>query len=226
MSEIYLVTGANSGLGLDAVRRLAMKPSTKKVYMGCRSEKKARDAIESLKSIVDTSKLQYIHFDACATKEEIFKTGDSLDSGDRLTGLLLNAGGMGNDKTKNVVGPNQVVSVHQINLIGHIQLVEALSGSKMAPGCKIVYAGSEAARGIPLMMFPNPTMGDTKEWYESQLKGDYNGYNPSVSARLCACLQCFLSSTNISISPTACLCRNQGVCSPLFCRMGPPQSQL
>lgn len=178
MSEIYLVTGANSGLGLDSVRRLAMMASTKKIYMGCRTEAKANQAIASLKGLVDTSKLQYIHFDASASKKDIFRIVDSLE-GVRLSGLLLNAGGIGHDKSKKPSGPNHVLDIHQINLIGHIQLVEALKSSqKMVNGCKIVFSGSEAARGVPMMMIGKPKLGETSAWYEKQLKGEFRGFDP------------------------------------------------
>lgn len=176
MSEIYIVTGANSGLGLDSVRRLALMPSTKKVYMGCRSEDKALTAIASLKS-VDPKKLQYLHFDASASKQDIFQIVHSINEEDEISGLLLNAGGIGHDKTKKPSGPNDVLDIHQINLIGHVQLVEILK-PKMAEGCKIVFAGSEAARGVPMMMIGNPKMGDTSEWYEKQLKGNFRGFDP------------------------------------------------
>lgn len=173
MSQVYLVTGANSGLGLDSVRRLAELSSTSKVYMGCRSEKKARAAMELLKGIgIDTTKLAYAHFDASESLQEIAKVVDTFQD-QELTGLILNAGGVGNDKTKQPHGPNNVLDIHQINLIGHIQLVEVLKHTKLAKGAKIVFSGSEGARGVPLMMIRNPEMGTTPEWYKEQLEGNF-----------------------------------------------------
>lgn len=174
MSEIYLVTGANSGLGLDSVRQLALMPRTQKIYMACRTASKAQTAIMSLKG-VDTKKLQYVHFDATEPEEMIAQTMDSID--EKITGLILNAGGIGNDKSKKPAGPNHVLNVHQINLIGHIQLVEILK-PKLANGCKIVFSGSEAARGVPMMMIGNPKLGDNSEWYKQQLEGNFKGFDP------------------------------------------------
>ncbi|CAB9511368.1 short chain dehydrogenase [Seminavis robusta] len=140
MSEIYLVTGANSGLGLHSVRRIAMMPSTKKIYMGCRSENKASVAIDSIKGM------------------------EGVDRCDQAS-------------TQKPVGPNQVLDIHQINLIGHVQLVEALK-PKLAQGCKIVFSGSEAARGILIMMIGTPKLGGTSDWYRNQLEGKFPGYDP------------------------------------------------
>jgi NAD(P)-dependent dehydrogenase (short-subunit alcohol dehydrogenase family) len=173
MSQVYLVTGANSGLGLDSVRRLAEMSSTSKVYMGCRSEEKARTAMELLKGIgIDTTKLEYAHFDASKSLEEIAKVVDTFQD-QELTGLILNAGGIGKDKTKQPLGPNNVLDIHQINLIAHIQLVEVLKSTKLAKGAKIVFSGSEGARGVPMMMIRNPEMGTTPNWFKEQLEGDF-----------------------------------------------------
>ncbi len=47
-NKVYLVTGANAGLGLDASRQLALQKDTKKVYLACRTESKAITAIDGL----------------------------------------------------------------------------------------------------------------------------------------------------------------------------------
>ena len=73
--KIYLVTGANVGLGYEATRQLALKDDTQKVYLACRTESKALQAIEDLSKTygIDSKKLQYIHFDALNSKEDIMK---------------------------------------------------------------------------------------------------------------------------------------------------------
>eukprot|EP00977_Amphora_coffeiformis_P017513 scaffold5771_cov171-Amphora_coffeaeformis.AAC.30 len=182
MSQVYLVTGANVGLGLDSVRRLAEMPTTKTVYMGCRSKTKAHDAIRLLQkstSDIDPDKLKYIHFDASKPQDEIVKIANFFHDKE-LNGLILNAGGIGHDTSKEPIGPNSVLEVYQINLIGHIQLVEILK-PKLAEGCKIVVSGSEAARGVPMMMLSSPKMGTTPEWFQEQLEGKDKTTDPMVN---------------------------------------------
>ena len=44
----------------------------------------------------------------------------------RLDGLLFNAGGLGHDTSGKPTGPNQILDMYQINILGHIHLLEAL----------------------------------------------------------------------------------------------------
>ena len=92
----YLVTGANSGLGLDTSRQLALLPTTKMVFLACRSETKAQKAIDDLVlyAHVPKSKIAYVHFDASASKENIERIIQELPTGEPIDGLILNAGGM------------------------------------------------------------------------------------------------------------------------------------
>jgi NAD(P)-dependent dehydrogenase (short-subunit alcohol dehydrogenase family) len=172
MSQVYLITGANGGLGLDSVRKLATLPATKTVYLACRSEDKANAAIEQLvtTSNIDENKLQYVHFDACASKTDLAKIMKAINL--PLNGVILNAGGIGNDTDGKPAGVNNVLDSYQMNVIGNLQLVEVLGDAKkLASGCRIVYAGSELARGVSLMMMGNPDMGDTTEWYQQNITG-------------------------------------------------------
>jgi NAD(P)-dependent dehydrogenase (short-subunit alcohol dehydrogenase family) len=172
MSQVYLVTGANGGLGLDSVRKLAILPATKTVYLACRSEDRANEAIEKLvtTSNIDEDKLQYVHFDACASKTDLATITKAIDL--PLNGVILNAGGIGGDTSGKSTGVNNVLNIYQMNVIGNLQLVEILRDAKqLASGCRIVYSGSEGARGVPMMMIGDPDMGDTSEWYQQHLTG-------------------------------------------------------
>ena len=93
--KVYIVTGANIGLGFETTRQLALMKSTKTVYMACRSEEKAKNAIKELvsKHRVPKGILKFIKFDGSSSKETIYALADSMPD-KTVHGLILNAGGM------------------------------------------------------------------------------------------------------------------------------------
>lgn len=174
---VYFITGANSGLGLEATCQLALMPSTKLVYLACRSEKKAMEAMRKLvdKNGVQQSKIQYIHFDTNDSKTLIYETVKKI-SEPIVHGLILNAGGFGDIKSSGPKSINGVTPIAQLNLIGHVHLVDAfVEMKKLDEGSHIVYSGSEAARGVPLMGMKPPVFKDSEEFFVDVLSGEsYN----------------------------------------------------
>ena len=179
MSKVYLVTGANSGLGKETVKQLAALPTTATVYLACRSFDKATRAIKDLSETVDTNKLQYLHFDASCSQAEIAKGVVTLQQGQhsdndhtttttttrslastpaKIDGIVMNAGGWGVDSSNRPIRPNGVIEMVQINLLGHIHLLEALQRqSSLQDNCRLVYSGSENARGVLFgLIVPSP----------------------------------------------------------------------
>ena len=57
-SKVYLVTGANAGIGLEATRQLVARADTKVVYMLCRSKERAQAAIDE--SLGNPSNVKFI----------------------------------------------------------------------------------------------------------------------------------------------------------------------
>ena len=46
--KVYMITGSNTGVGLEAVKELALREDTKTVYPACRSQSKACAAMEDV----------------------------------------------------------------------------------------------------------------------------------------------------------------------------------
>lgn len=171
----YLITGANAGLGLEARRQLALRDDTATVFLACRSAEKAKLAIQSLvstnRSIRD--KLRYIHFDASDSKEDMEYTIHKKLHDIHLHGVILNAGGSIAGKDGNVM------TILQVNVIGHLRLKEILDRKNIlanakkhpgAVGCRILYSGSESARGIPMFFSPVPRLEDTVEFFDRLIR--------------------------------------------------------
>ena len=175
-SKVYLITGSNIGLGYDAACQLAMKPTTKKVYLACRTKSKALKAIDDLveKYDIPASKLAFVPFNASADKLTIAKEIiQALPRNETLHGIILNAGGIGSDAEAKAMGPNHVTQQMQINLIGHIHLVDALQQHNFlrAHETTIVFSGSEGARGVPVMGMAAPKIPQTTDQVKKLIDG-------------------------------------------------------
>lgn len=172
--KTYLITGANSGLGLEATRQLASQNSTKVVYMACRNLERGKAAREALlresATMISAKKLVICHFDASSSRKDIESqlTTNLLEP---LDGILLNAGGMGHDASGKPIEPNGVLDTYQINLLGHIHLLQVLEPYLVPQRTVIVASGSELARGVPSMASPAPKLASSVDGYQDMMRG-------------------------------------------------------
>ncbi|KAI3331281.1 short-chain dehydrogenase [Ustulina deusta] len=92
--KVFIVTGANSGLGKELVKILYSKHA--KVYVAARSESKAKKAIEEVRQLYPTSKgeLAYLYLDLSDLATIKKSADDFLAKEQRLDVLFNNAGVM------------------------------------------------------------------------------------------------------------------------------------
>ncbi|MEM7417791.1 MAG: SDR family NAD(P)-dependent oxidoreductase [Gemmatimonadota bacterium] len=148
-----LITGANAGLGREAARQLAQRPEIEKIYLACRNAAKARLAkseleAESGRRIFDVVLMDVS--DPASVRDAVAGLAGRID------GIVLNAGGMGGHDSFAQV-PAGVTSIFAANVLGHAVLIDELLARDLAPST-VLYAGSEAARGIPRMGVPRPEL--------------------------------------------------------------------
>jgi NAD(P)-dependent dehydrogenase (short-subunit alcohol dehydrogenase family) len=153
MIKNVMITGANSGLGKEAARQLAMISTTEKVYLACRNKEKAEVAKKSLEESTGRSIFEIILLDTSDI--------DSVRSAIHLLnhpieGLVMNAGGIGgknfNERTK-----DGVIRMVAVNLLGHVVLLEGLLKLKKVTKVALL-SGSEVARGVPRFGLNPPKM--------------------------------------------------------------------
>ncbi|ORY60984.1 retinol dehydrogenase [Pseudomassariella vexata] len=91
--KVILVTGGTNGLGKEAITQLA-KHNPSKIYMGARSEQKARDVIAEMAKIVPGNDAKIISLEMdLASFSSVKKAADAfLADNDRLDILMNNAG--------------------------------------------------------------------------------------------------------------------------------------
>jgi len=150
-----LITGANSGLGKEAARQLA-ESGTKKIYLGCRNRIKAKSAKEELEKLTGKFVFEILLIDVSnldSVREAVTNLPEPVEA------LILNAGGMGG-KIPGKLTKDGVTFMFATNVLGHTLLLKELA--KVDKLTKFVlYAGSEAARGVPLMKMNRPQLKDS-----------------------------------------------------------------
>lgn len=139
--KTFLVTGANTGLGYETARALAQKGG--KVWLACRSDHKAEEAIAKIKQKAPNADLGFVPLDLNDLHhvEEAAKIIDGLG---KIDVLINNAGLMMPPLGHTAQGFESQMGV---NHLGHFALVGHLIQKIMAENMRVVVLSSLAHRG-------------------------------------------------------------------------------
>ena len=80
--KVFVITGANSGLGFEASRQLALKNAT--VVMACRNEEKGKEAVENIKNEAPDAHIDLFTLDLSSFKSIRAFSESFLTKYDRL----------------------------------------------------------------------------------------------------------------------------------------------
>lgn len=138
--KVVLITGGNSGIGLETARDLAKRGA--KIVIASRDEKKSKEAVEDIIATTGNDRIEHKHLDlgnfSSVRKfaEEFKKEFDRLD-------ILINNSGTGGLKHK--LTEDQIDIVTQINYFGPFLLTNLLLDTviKSKPS-KIIIVSSKA----------------------------------------------------------------------------------
>lgn len=151
--QSVLITGANAGLGREAARQLGLRKGIEKIYLGCRNAGKAEIAKRQLELETGRRIFEIMLMDVsdpASVRKAVRRMTAPVDA------VILNAGGTGG-RTPYAVNASGVTNIYAANMHGHVVLVDELLERQLVTS-SILYAGSEAARGIPKMGIQRPEL--------------------------------------------------------------------
>jgi NAD(P)-dependent dehydrogenase (short-subunit alcohol dehydrogenase family) len=154
--KTVLVTGANSGIGKDVARQLALRPETARIYLACRNQDRATTAKAELEAATGRRVFDIILMDVADPRS--VRAGLAGIDGP-LEALVMNAGGMGGKAPMDLTADGATY-MFASNVLGHVVLLENLLAQDRL-GEVAVFAGSEAARGVPQMRMKRPSFAST-----------------------------------------------------------------
>ncbi len=153
MNKSILITGANSGLGKESARQLAMIKGTEKIYLACRNLSKAEEAKQSLEESTGKFIFEIVIVDV-SNPDSVTSAVARLEN--PIDALIMNAGGMGGKNPMQLTSQG-VTSLFAHNLLGHVILLDELIKTKKLTRVAL-YAGSEGARGVEQMKMNRPAL--------------------------------------------------------------------
>ena len=179
MNETILITGANTGLGKDAARQIALKEETKKIYLACRNEEKGKAAKTDLENITGRSIFELMIVDVskpASVRSAVANLKEAVDA------LIMNAGGMGGKNPEKKTSDG-VTNIFATNVLGHVVMVdELLKAGKLKKVA--MYASSEGVRGVKKMGMKQPSMkSSSTDEFVSVFDGSYFGQKIDGMAR-------------------------------------------
>lgn len=119
--KVIIVTGANSGIGLETARQLAKQGAH--VVLACRRLDQAESAIQATVADHPDARMEAMHLDLGSLSSVRSFAGAYLEAHDRLDALVNNAGVMNTGEGKTADGFETQLGV---NHLGHFLLTELL----------------------------------------------------------------------------------------------------
>lgn len=124
--KVYVITGANSGLGFETTKELAVKGAT--IYMLCRNKDKAQDAIDAIKKGgAPHTDLRFIQMDLSSLASIKEASERILKEVKTISALVNNAGIMMLPERVNT--KDGFETQMGVNHLGHFALTQALFGA-------------------------------------------------------------------------------------------------
>ncbi len=167
--KTVLITGANVGIGKEIARQLATRSEVARIYLACRNQDRAATAKAELESQTGRRIFDVVLMDVSdprSVRAGLTGINGSIDA------LVMNAGGMGG-KTPMALTADGATYMFAQNVLGHVVLLETLVAEDRL-GEVAVFAGSEAARGIPKMGFKRPSFAsNSADELASVIDGSY-----------------------------------------------------
>ena len=167
--KTILITGANTGLGKEMARQLALRGDFERIYLGCRNPEKAERAKQDLETVTGRTIFEVVIIDL----EDLASVRAAVAAvGAPLNALVMNAGGTGGPTPAALTQDGVTASFAQ-NVLGHVVLLEDLLAAGLLTDVAVL-VGSEAARGVPKLRIARPTFADhSSEEFASVIDGSF-----------------------------------------------------
>ncbi len=148
-----MITGANTGIGKEVARQLAVTGRYWRIYLACRNRAKADAAQAELRAATGVAVFEILQLDV----SDLGSVASALAALEApIDDLVMNAGGSGG-KTPLAVGRAGVTDIFASNVLGHVALLDGLLNAGRLRRA-VVLTGSEAARGVPKLRMTRPEL--------------------------------------------------------------------
>lgn len=165
--KVYVVTGANAGIGFAASRILAARGG--QVILACRSEEKARAAMARIAGENPGARLDFVELDQ-SDLGSVNRAAQALAGRERIDALVNNAGVMMPPLSRTAQGFELQFGVNHLGTFALTALM--LPKLAEAPGARVVVTSSLAHRsGEALWHDPKAERGYSRlqRYYDSKL---------------------------------------------------------